>query len=362
PSADAGPRSPDCFSSSTRLYGPYHLPLYFFTRYNSRRPSKPKIERQFGWKSPPRKRRTHPYAEVTAALMDLPSESMCRFNREMMIRNAERALQKAKHAYDPDSHADALDNESLITISDDEDEAMSPASRLYDAVQKLSPKTGKGLLRTFGGSAKRGREEKKDVREEVVIAAGMSLPIVFHKIIRELYEHDIYIPLSIFTIPSLILINANAAVVDMVKLNATWSADKQLRVMSTVAFENKMEGAESAMVARWEAHFGFFTGVQDVELNFTAIRATDITIRLRYNALPFTFTHSLYRDDLQKEILALRIEESGNGGSAHGAAHGAFHGPYGGYGGYNGLPLHRRRRSPLGGECQRRMGLAYRDR
>ncbi|KAJ7781297.1 hypothetical protein B0H16DRAFT_1447779 [Mycena metata] len=97
-----------------------------------------------------------------------------------------------------------------------------------------------------------------------------------------------------------------------------------------------MECADSAMVARWDAHFKFFAGVQDVELNFSAIRAAVITIRLRYNALPFTFTHSLYRDDLQKDILALRIEESRNGGGVHGAPQGAFYGPYGGYGGYGG--------------------------
>ncbi|KAJ7737124.1 hypothetical protein B0H16DRAFT_1762868 [Mycena metata] len=263
---------------------------------------------------PPRKRKTHRSDAVSKVLKDLPKSLKVKKNVEIAERNGERALKRVLHAEDAAANADdASDDESIITVSEDED-TMSPASRVYTAVMASSPPSGKRLLRLMGaGGSKRSRddEEKKESKPtskkvwvEVVITPGMSLPTVFHAVLRELYNNDIYIPLSLFTSSNLSLINSTAATMEMIKLNPSGPTEKQIRVLNTASFEasvlrecdmdraqwneaainyvafiESVEGKDSTAVARWEAHYGFLTNVKNAEDIFPAIRATDIILQ-----------------------------------------------------------------------------------
>ncbi|KAK7041247.1 hypothetical protein R3P38DRAFT_2768608 [Favolaschia claudopus] len=183
--------------------------------------------------APERHRRTHTSAAVISVLQGLPLTVKKKKNAEIVERNAERALKRVQHAENPTAYpADASDDESIITLPKEEP---SPASALHDAIRnKLSPNSGKTVLRTYG-----------DYRPP-----DMSLPLVFHSCLIELYTNFIHIPLSVFTSPSLSLINANAPTMDTVKLNAAALGEKQIRVMSTATFEAtvlreaEMDGAQ----------------------------------------------------------------------------------------------------------------------
>ncbi|KAJ7214517.1 hypothetical protein GGX14DRAFT_611052 [Mycena pura] len=194
---------------------------------------------------PARVRRTHTSAGVIAALKNLPKASKRRKNVDITARNAERALKHAQHAEDatrfPD---DASDAESLVSVTDDED-TLSPASDLYSTIGKLSPASGKALLRVIQ-SSKRARDEEvhkaakplsKKARVEITVAPGMALPKTFHQCIHDLHDHHVYMPLSMFTTPSLRTINSDAATMPMCKLNPIESGEKQLRLLDTAAFE-----------------------------------------------------------------------------------------------------------------------------
>ncbi|KAJ7720955.1 hypothetical protein B0H16DRAFT_1738597 [Mycena metata] len=257
---------------------------------------------------------------------------------------------------------------------------MTPDSRLYNAVRKLSPKSGRGLIKAFG-TLKRTREEDKGGaeriplkkrRDEVDIPVGSRLPIVFHQFIRELYSNKIYIPLSVFTSPSLIYINAHTPTMEKIKLNTASSADKPLCVLDTAAFESNclaekdldrdewteaaqdwvsfIETVESEKPDHWNAHFGFLEDQDNAKSIFPAILITDIKIRKRYAALPFKFSHELYRNDLNEEVQALKL--------AHGImSDGGSVAEY--MGGVRGIRQRQRRRLLIdGGPRCSRLGVA----
>ncbi|KAJ7718449.1 hypothetical protein B0H16DRAFT_1797425 [Mycena metata] len=270
---------------------------------------------------PPRKGKTHKSEAVSKVLRDLPKSLKVKKNIAIAERNGDRALKRVLHEEDVGAYPDdASDDESTITVSEDED-AMSPASRVHAAVMASSPNSGKRLLRLMGaGGSKRSRDEdekkeskptSKKARVEVVISPGMSLPTVFHTVLRDLYNNDVYIPLSLFTSSNLSLINSTAATLEMIKLNPSGPTEKQIRVLNTASFEasvlrecdmdraqwneaainyvafiQSVEGENSPAVARWEAHYGFLTNVKNAEDVFPAIRATDIALRLDYSATP----------------------------------------------------------------------------
>src|SRR6201996_7729190 len=267
-------------------------------------------------------------AGVTAALKNLPKASKRQKNTQH-IENAARF---------PD---DASDAESLVTVSDDED-TLSPASRLYSTIGKLSPASGKALLRVIQ-SSKRGRDEEtpkapkpisKKARVEITIAPGMALPKAFHQCIHDLHDHHVYIPLSMFTTPSLRTINSEAATMAMCKLNPTESGEKQLRLLDTASFKvnvmketeldhaewteaaenyvefiTLVEGAGSAAESRWHTHFANFTNSGNPKRNFAAIRATDIAMRKDYASQPFAYNREHYRTLLEAEIMEQHISE-----------------------------------------------------
>ncbi|KAJ7207433.1 hypothetical protein GGX14DRAFT_635145 [Mycena pura] len=208
---------------------------------------------------PARVRRTHTSAGVIAALKNLPKASKRRKNMDITARNAERALKHAQHvenaALFPD---DVSDDESLVSVSDDED-TLSPASRLYSTIGKLSPASGKALLRVIQ-SSKRGRDDEapkapkptsKRARVEITIAPGMALPKAFHQCIHDLHDHHVYMPLSMFTTPSLRTINSEAATMPMCKLNPLESGEKQLRLLDTAAFETNIMKETDLDRAEW---------------------------------------------------------------------------------------------------------------
>ncbi|KAJ6530509.1 hypothetical protein DFH09DRAFT_822145, partial [Mycena vulgaris] len=112
---------------------------------------------------------------------------------------------------------------------------------------------------------------------------GMSLPVVFHQLLFDLYSRDVYMPLSLFTSPNLEVINSEAATLTMRRLNAAPS-QKEPRILDPEVFE-RTYGSEllldrgqwiepsrnlvsfieeasgddrPAQSARWNAHYGFF--------------------------------------------------------------------------------------------------------
>ncbi|KAJ7068915.1 hypothetical protein B0H15DRAFT_970470 [Mycena belliarum] len=194
-----------------------------------------------------RTRKTHTSAGVIAALKRFASETRRKMNLDIEARNAQREYAHAKHVERPADVPDASDDESLITVTTIE-EQLSPVSKFHQIMQKLSPKSGKDLLRSFpflGGAAKRPREEEaearrkaKKIREEIVLQPGMSLPVAFNAIIFDLHAHNIYLPLSLFTSQNLEVINSSAATLPTLKLNAEPGC-KQPVVLNTEAFELK---------------------------------------------------------------------------------------------------------------------------
>lgn len=206
----------------------------------------------------------------------------------------------------------------------------------------------------------------KKIREEIVLHPGMSLPIAFHSLLFDLYTHDIYIPLSLFTSPNLELINSSSATLATRKLNALNPGQKQPIVLDTEAFEQKYqtEGAldraqwieaarnyvsfieeasgdrNSAASTRWNAHFGHFEHVEQAQENFPAILTTDIRLRKKYISLPFVFDPVFYARDLDRAIADMRMGQMearlGGGSSSHSNAGGRGGASGGGNGGGRG--------------------------
>ncbi|KAJ7720777.1 hypothetical protein B0H16DRAFT_1474206 [Mycena metata] len=304
-----------------------------------------------------RRRITHFSASVIAALKKLPRATKLRKNKEIQEKNDENALARAQHESDPAAFPDeAPDDASLITVSEGEEE-MSPFSAMYDVAMKLTPDSSKKVLRAFAASGeKRTRDDgdegkksgKRPKRPEVVVKAGMAPPIVFHPLIHELYDRDIYAPLSLFTDKNLEYVNSNASTIAMRKLNPAISSDKRVNVLDTAAFEAAVlreadldraqfgEAAEnfatfilekeedgSPLAIRWGQHFQYFAKVQGAEGVFPAILDTEIFLRKMYCTQPFSYDHSFYDREFtrrEREIALLKLETkltsqaSGSGG------------------------------------------------
>jgi hypothetical protein len=80
-------------------------------------------------------------------------------------------------------------------------------------VEKLTPDLTKNLTLILPGN-KHGPADleaerpAKHIREEIIIQLGMSLPVLFHHYLGELYHNNDNIPLSCFTSRNLEYINA----------------------------------------------------------------------------------------------------------------------------------------------------------
>ncbi|KAJ7085865.1 hypothetical protein C8R43DRAFT_1142489 [Mycena crocata] len=143
-----------------------------------------------------RAHKTHSSEAVRAALKNLPRANKIKKNNIITGNNAERALQNAKHEEDPDTYAPASDDESFITVSEAEEE-MSPASRVLTVISKLTPSSARDVIRSFLPSNKHiceptkgdeeGRKVAKRFRAEIMLQPGMSLPTVFHDLLRDLF-------------------------------------------------------------------------------------------------------------------------------------------------------------------------------
>ncbi|KAJ7741601.1 hypothetical protein DFH07DRAFT_778076 [Mycena maculata] len=216
---------------------------------------------------PVRVRRTHTSAMVITVLKDLPKSLKKQKNTDIVARNAERVLRHAQH----------VTNATLFPTD----------------------------LRVLHGNkhpheddeTKAAKSMTKKVCAEITVSPGMALPIAFHPYLRDLYNHDVYMPLSMFTYASLLNINTNAATMDTLKLNPLASGDKQIWVLNTATFELK---TKTPAEAHWNAHFAFFTNSETPERNFPSIRAADIGLRKRCE---------LYECDLAKEVTEQRIRE-----------------------------------------------------
>jgi uncharacterized membrane protein YgcG len=163
----------------------------------------------------------------------------------------------------------------------------------------------------------------------------MSLPVVFHRYLGELYHNNDNIPLSCFTSCNLEYINTLYSQLAMKKLNAEAPGEKQKSVMDTTHFEeNRLKESalnrgqwqeaarnfcafveeisgdpDSKASKRWQAHFGFFDNTEDAEDNFPTILLANITLRMKYWARPFTFERELYVRELDKAAMTTHLAE-----------------------------------------------------
>jgi hypothetical protein len=253
--------------------------------------------------------------------------------------NADHLLRRTRHLDNAVAYPDPPSaDESLVTV--DEDVPLSPTSGFKKVISSLSPSSAITLMRgisSFGGEAKRphdGDDPKppsKRRREEIDLPLGSRPPVSFNVLLKDLDVHGYYIPLSLFTTESLDYINKNSSSIAMTKLNAPGS-DKQIRVMDSAHFEanvlaerdlDRAQWTEAAQnyvkfmghigtpedVAHWTAHFGFLVTYEKAEKNFPALLRTDITLRQAYNVQGFSFKRDYYQEQLNGELVLLRIDE-----------------------------------------------------
>ncbi|KAJ7363085.1 hypothetical protein DFH08DRAFT_951283 [Mycena albidolilacea] len=134
-----------------------------------------------------------------------------------------RELARAEHEHDLEKFPDSpSDDESLITVPDEA--VLSPSSRVSDLMERLTPNSTKNLTHILldnkcGAADLEAERPPKCAWEEIVIQPSMSLPVVFHRYLGELYNNNNNIPLSCFTSCNLEFINTSYSQLAMKKLN-----------------------------------------------------------------------------------------------------------------------------------------------
>jgi hypothetical protein len=274
---------------------------------------------------------THRSEGISRALQKLPQNLKVRKNTDITERNTMRELARAEHVHDPEKFPDPpSDDKSLITVPNEA--VLSPSSCILDLAEKLTPNSTKNLTHILlgnkcGTADLEAERPAKHIREEIIIQPGMSLPIVFHCYLGELYHNNNNnIPFSCFTSHNLEYINTSYSQLAMKKLNAEAPGEKQKSVMETAHFEEnrlkesalncgqwqeaahnfcvfikEISGDPDSKASKcWQAHFGFFDNTEDAEDNFPAILLADITLCTKYWVCPFTFERELYSRELDK--------------------------------------------------------------
>ncbi|KAJ7605236.1 hypothetical protein DFH06DRAFT_1150627 [Mycena polygramma] len=292
---------------------------------------------------PQRTRKTHTSDAVITALKSLSNRDRVSMNKAIGSRNAMRNLGRARNVDKPSATFVDSDNESTITVSDEGMED-SPTTSVMKAIQKSSPATALGLTRALM-SNKRTRDDDlatapkgKKLREEIDLPEGLAAPIVYNVLLRELYNHDKYLPLSLFTTANLEYINSNASALPMIKLNKLDEASvlsKPGLFFDAETFQrthlreedlnrgqwgeaaknhNKfiafMTGVGSPAHIRWDQHFAYFESAPDAEQNYAAHLEADIASRKRYITTPFVYNPAVYRRDLDKAVRLLEIKQT----------------------------------------------------
>ncbi|KAJ7306224.1 hypothetical protein DFH08DRAFT_824879 [Mycena albidolilacea] len=205
-------------------------------------------------------RRTHTTQAITDVLKKLPWALKLARNKAIKGRNTERAVHTTEHAHDPVAHPNAaLDDKSLITVSDILMDTLSPLCKIKKLTKKFSPASARDLFLAFmsnnASTSKRAHDDDepkpatKKFREESVIPAGMNMPPRFSSYITELYINNLHLPLSLFTSNNLDLVNSYESMAT-VKPNAPGaiSSNKQIRVLDTASFERKFLVEKSIIV------------------------------------------------------------------------------------------------------------------
>jgi hypothetical protein len=258
-------------------------------------------------------------------------------------RNAMRALDRLLNQATPDPAFLDSDDESVISVDAQANADGSPTKALLKALCTLPESEGADMLRamnTLVAGSKRPRDDEKDTpftkkpRVEIQLVHGMSAPVVFHQYLKDLYSHDIYIPLSFFTSPNLEYINSNASALELSKTNTPYSSKDQIKLLNVaalekacyreeemdrgqwleacrnyVAFLGVTEGEDSAPQIRWDSHFAYFKKSENAKVNFPAILAADVALRKSYVTQPFVFAIDTYRHMLDKCINSMHLDQ-----------------------------------------------------
>ncbi|KAF8140827.1 hypothetical protein K438DRAFT_1518774, partial [Mycena galopus ATCC 62051] len=210
----------------------------------------------------PRLRKTHTNQAVIDALKKLPRDEKITMNKEIETNNTRRNLLRARHSTNLSEYPDnASDDESVITV--EEETPSDPKDILARLSDVLSPRPFKSVLGLIPGpgGAKRTRDGEepqpterataKKALEEVLMLPGQPLPAVFHRYIKDTYDQEIYLPLSLFTYESLKFINLKLAEVDLCKSNPKSISDKSLQALNIGLFESKHLWEASLDRAQW---------------------------------------------------------------------------------------------------------------
>jgi hypothetical protein len=188
----------------------------------------------------------HINLEVSAVLKNLSRRQVDERNVKINERNAACALDKALNQATPNPAFVDSDDESVISVDAQADADGSPTKALLKALRTLPESEGADMLRamnTLVTGSKRPRDDEKDTplpkkpRVEIRLVHGMSAPVVFHQYLKDLYAHDIYIPLSFFTSPNLEYINSNMSALELSKRNTPYSTKDQIKLLNVAALE-----------------------------------------------------------------------------------------------------------------------------
>ncbi|KAJ6522563.1 hypothetical protein B0H19DRAFT_1086021 [Mycena capillaripes] len=292
---------------------------------------------------PQRIRKTHSTPLVSEALKGLSMRQKEVRNSQITERNAERRLNRAMNTATPNPAFQDSDDKSTITFDEPAYNDASPTKAILKALRTLPEDEGAVVLRalnTLTSASKRPREDNEDQaaakkpRVEIELIHSLSPPVVYHQYLHDLRKHHVYVPLSLFTSPSLDFISSNAPTLEMMKTNTPYSGKEQVRLLSTAALEKAclkeedmdrgqwqeasrnfigfvggIEGEDSAAQVRWDSHFAYFEKSNGAEKNFPAILKADIMLRRHYNSQPFIFSIDTYRHTLDRAISTMEIDK-----------------------------------------------------
>lgn len=278
---------------------------------------------------------------MNAALAKLPKLKKIVLNRFITDRNENRELKHHQHIANPARFPDdALDLSSLITISSDGSQAVTPQGLF----SKFSPSSSLLLSNIFGkrlrdlnpedSPEQKAKQQHCDLSEEVQLVPGATTNHGFNRIHFELDKHKIYLPLSLFTNANLIAINCNMATLPLQKINPLVPWGKAPHILDTKAFRKKF-GREDALTHQawieatqnyvwfvgevgkdgvtgdwykgWDQHFSFFESQTDAVDAFPAMLELEICMQKDYNSQPFAYDAEHYEHEYEKAKLDVHI-------------------------------------------------------
>ncbi|TFK48665.1 hypothetical protein OE88DRAFT_1737453 [Heliocybe sulcata] len=151
---------------------------------------------------------------------------------------------------------------------------------------------------------------------EVLVRPGQSLQLSgFHDKLYNLADHNIYLPITAFTLKSLTKFMEAGSTMKKVKLESKvrvvdlfWLPDERyMEIWEWCQGRDNFlcfAAGDDSYIKHWFKHFQWFLDLEDFEDNWVTIRETDVLLQKRYHAQPFefepAFCHMKYLEVLMK--------------------------------------------------------------